>query len=61
MSITVAKESNVYNSFADSEQPEIFSEGLSLSISWRDLNEDELFTKQDFETALKKVSRKIKK
>jgi len=61
MSITLTKEVNIDNSLADSEQPETFDKGFSLSIPWRNTDEGESFTKEDFENALRKVSRRIKK
>lgn len=64
MTIRVAIETDVASSWANGEEPERFEGVLLLgkAMSLPDASDQEqLFSKADFERALKKVSRKIKK
>lgn len=63
MGISITEKVTDY-SFANGEQGSFPDEGMAISIAatWEEEAEEEQdFTKQDFEKALKKVSRKIKK
>ena len=64
MGITITKEMDVDNCWANSEQPKVFSRDMLLSetTSWQeDLDQGQPFSKADFERDLRKVSRKVKK
>ncbi len=64
MGITVTKDIGIENSWADSEQPKVFTEEMIVGkiVSWEeDLAQEPPFNKADFERDLQKVSRKVKK
>ena len=63
MGITITKEI-IDTQCADGEQVEYPEEGIPISLAmvWEDdIDRGEDFTRQDFEKALNKVSRKIKR
>jgi len=64
MGITVTEEITIDSQWSNGEQGEYPDEGMPISLPmvWEDdIEVGEDFTKQDFEKALKKVSRKVKK